>query len=156
MSETIERPRLNVLQYVNPAAFAPRHAVLLTRLCEDAWDGTTPVDLAKRIAVADLWLFEAREPDAIVLLSTSWYKDSEVGQFNVEGLAGDGVLARADDFRTDILNIAKYYGGKRVAAVTALNGIPLDKVGFAPVATVWHMEMTDGRIAEEHDDNSEG
>lgn len=156
--DTPQRPELSVLRYVNPRDFAPRHAKLLTRLCDNTWDDAlTPGGYARRIAIGDLWLFEAREPDAIVLLSTSEYRDAAAGQLNVEGLAGDGVIARMDDIATDLRTIASHYGAHRILAVTARDAPPLVKVGFEPKATIWHMELEDGRQHPQgNDDNPEG
>lgn len=142
------RPELSALAYVNPAQFGPTHLALLTRLVEHAWDEDVTVrGIASRILLGDLWVFEARDPHALVLLQTAERNGSLTGELVVYGIAGDGVLARAEDIATDIRTIAAHYGATRITAVTQREGWePLwSRFGAEPKATIWQMEVDDGR-----------
>lgn len=146
------RPPLRVLRYVAPHLFRREHLPVLDRLCANGWDGTTTRQLAQRIYIGDLWLFEAIEPLAIVLLSTAQLDNNITGELVIEGIAGDGVIARADEIADDLRTIARQYNSSRITAVTPRTGWePLgERLGFTPKATIWHLEVNYGRSAEEH------
>lgn len=148
------RPDLTALSYVNPAQFGPAHLALLQRLVNNTWDADITVrGLASRILLGDLWVFEAREPHALVLLATTARNGHLAGELVIEGIAGDGVLARADDIAADIHIIAHHYGATRITTVTAREGWEAlgARLGFEPKATIWQMEVDDGRRrTEEH------
>lgn len=163
MTVAHERPELELLRYVNPARFGPHHLDLVKRLVDaDTFAGLDVKTLAYRVHIGDLWVFETGEQDryathdmAIVLLSTEGLPPHTL---LVEGLAGDGVLARKAAIIADVAAIAGFYGCGRVRALTAREGFDqfAEGAGFRPVATLWEMEVPDGRIAEEHDIHAEG
>jgi hypothetical protein len=155
-----ERPELSTLRYVSPAAFGPQHLELLDRLvAADTFAGLTTRNLAARIAIGDLWMFETAPETghAIVLLSTAERDGNPAGVLMIEGLAGDNVLRRREYIVEDVCLIASFYGAGLITALSARGFEQFaEGVGFAPVATLWQMEVDDGRSAETDDDYAEG
>lgn len=142
-----ERPQLKVLRYINPAAFAPHHLKQLYRLERFAWDGSTAIENARRIAGQDVWLWEVGDDEehAIVLTSICAAGDNLI--LFVEGMAGDGILARSEDLVNDVHTIARFYGCSRVRATSERDGFVsfAEQHGFLPKATVWEAEVRNGQ-----------
>lgn len=145
-----ERPELAVLRYINPADFGPQHLKQLQRLEAHAWDGLTARTCALRIARQELWLWEVGEDDEHAIVLTSLLEDGEGGILWIEGAAGNGILARAEDIVDDLRLIANFYSATRIRAASARDGFESlpDKLGFKAVSTLWQLETTDERRPE--------
>lgn len=147
------RPELEVLRYVPREAFTPAHMEQLKRLEEYAWDGTTALDFALQVWKGESWVFELEGTEsAIVLLSSS---TSNGGLF-VEGLAGDGIIARLDPLGRDLRVIACEYGCKRIDCTSirgdAFAGLA-QRVGFTPVSVNYSIILEDEADEQQEEDD---
>jgi len=152
------RPELAVLRYINPADFGPRHLELLQRLEANSWDGTTAARIAYRIAMQEVWMWEVGEDNAPIVLTS--IQDTEQGRvLFLDGAAGVGIVKNAEAIVSDLHLIAGFYGASRIRALSEREGFKSlpDLFNFQPVATVWELEVDDGRRrSEEPNDDAEG
>lgn len=149
------RPPLLVLRPVPPAAFTERHFQQLQRLEPYMWDGRTALALARQVWKGEVLVWEVEGTDHAVVLTSV-----EAGPADpilwLDGLAGDGIMARGHAIVADLRTIAREYGCPRIRA-SSLRGAwdaAVQTLGFHQIATVYSMnveEAQDGRIEADAD-----
>jgi len=150
------RPILRVLRYLPIAGFTATHFQQLQRLAPMMWDGQTPFTMAKEVYDGLLHVWEVEGTDHAVVLTRIVGEGDRI--LWLDGIAGDGIMARAEAIVADLRTIGREYGCTQVRA-SSIRGafeVLFERFGFQPLAVTYTMDIDqeepqDGRIEADAD-----
>jgi hypothetical protein len=139
-------PQLEVLRYLPLTKINATHLAHLPGLAASNWNGVTAEDIVDELRMGKVAMWEVKgSVDGIVL--TRLEDSPRERTLYLDGVAGRGTLRRCQAIGRDLRLLAVGYSAHRIQSATrdprwqAVGR----RLGFAPVSTVYSMEVQYGQ-----------